>query len=257
MVRGLPEFRKYFKAYTDQYVLIGGTASDVLFDTAGLNFRATKDFDIVLIVEALSDAFIKVFWKFIEEGGYTNRHQSTGRPQFYRFHSPTNVAFPRMLELFCRIPDGLIFNAPAHLTPLPLDEESSSLSAIILNDDYYQLVKEHCIQIQDISIITAEGLIPLKAKAWLDQTRRKNSGEKIQTTDIIKHRNDVFRLYQLLVEGEHTTLPRVVQNDLKSFLSQIKLEVTAHHPQELGIVGRTTAEIMVIIENYYQLEGSE
>lgn len=45
-----------------------------------------------------------------------------------------------MLELFSRVPDGLSFVPPGHLTPIPIDEQISSLSAILLNDDYYQFV---------------------------------------------------------------------------------------------------------------------
>jgi hypothetical protein len=50
MVRGLDLFRDYFKDYTDKYILIGGTACDLAMGSMGLNFRATKDLDIVLIL---------------------------------------------------------------------------------------------------------------------------------------------------------------------------------------------------------------
>jgi hypothetical protein len=33
-----------------------------------LEFRATKDMDIVLVVEALDETFVKRFWEFIEAG---------------------------------------------------------------------------------------------------------------------------------------------------------------------------------------------
>jgi hypothetical protein len=39
--------------YGDQYVLIGGTAATLAMEEAGLEFRATKDLDIVLYIEAL------------------------------------------------------------------------------------------------------------------------------------------------------------------------------------------------------------
>ena len=70
MVRGLEIFRERFAAYVDQYVLIGGTAATLTMEEAGLEFRATKDLDIVLHVEALTPAFGDVFWKFVEDGGY-------------------------------------------------------------------------------------------------------------------------------------------------------------------------------------------
>ena len=52
MVRGLDLFREHFAAFKDRYVLIGGTASFLALEEAGIEFRATKDLDIVLCIEA-------------------------------------------------------------------------------------------------------------------------------------------------------------------------------------------------------------
>ncbi|MGN0153354.1 MAG: hypothetical protein ACI4A3_02810 [Lachnospiraceae bacterium] len=52
MVKGLDMFREYFAEYTDQYVLIGGAACDISFGENEVDFRATKDSDVVLIIEA-------------------------------------------------------------------------------------------------------------------------------------------------------------------------------------------------------------
>ena len=62
MVTGLEKFRDYFKDFTGSYVLIGGAACDWLMDDSGLRFRATKDLDIILVVEAVTDSFIIKFW---------------------------------------------------------------------------------------------------------------------------------------------------------------------------------------------------
>ena len=65
MVKGLDTFQKYFADYEEQYVLIGGTACDILFESNEVNFRATRDLD-------------------------------------YRFDKPEDDNFPKMIELFCR-----------------------------------------------------------------------------------------------------------------------------------------------------------
>lgn len=57
MVRGLDSFREWFSGFESNYVVIGGTACDLLMGEAGEGFRATKDIDMVLIVEALSAEF--------------------------------------------------------------------------------------------------------------------------------------------------------------------------------------------------------
>ena len=73
MVRGLNIFRAWFADHADQYILIGGTAAALTMEEAGLEFRATKDLDIVLHVEALTPEFGQAFWSFIEAGAYAIR----------------------------------------------------------------------------------------------------------------------------------------------------------------------------------------
>ena len=62
MVKGLDLFRKFFASYSSQYVLIGGTAASLAMEEAGLEFRSTKDLDIVLYMEALNPEFGRAFW---------------------------------------------------------------------------------------------------------------------------------------------------------------------------------------------------
>jgi hypothetical protein len=141
VVRGLDVFREYFAGHADQFVLIGGTAATLAMEETGLAFRATKDLDIVLHIEALSPSFGEVFWSFVEAGGYEIRQASdTEKPVFYRFQKPADERFPVMLELFCRAPYGINLAECNHLTPIPIDEAAASLSAILLDDAYYEFI---------------------------------------------------------------------------------------------------------------------
>ena len=97
MVRGLELFRAHFDQFRDRYALIGGTACDLAMNEVGLGFRATKDLDIVLWVEALDEPFVLAFWDFINKGGYQTQQTSTGKPQFYRFQHPQDASYPSML----------------------------------------------------------------------------------------------------------------------------------------------------------------
>ncbi len=54
MVRGLDKFKEYFAGFDGNYVLIGGAASNLLEEENRLVPRATKDLDIILVVEALT-----------------------------------------------------------------------------------------------------------------------------------------------------------------------------------------------------------
>jgi hypothetical protein len=94
-------------------VLIGGAACDIAMTSAGLEFRATKDLDIVLCIEAMDGEFVQAFWGFVRSGGYQVQEKSTGQRQFYRFYKPTNKDYPFMLELFSRQPDVLQVAAQA------------------------------------------------------------------------------------------------------------------------------------------------
>ena len=52
MVNGFLKFKEKFQGYENQYVIIGGPACDLIMENEELPFRATKDIDIVLIVES-------------------------------------------------------------------------------------------------------------------------------------------------------------------------------------------------------------
>ena len=69
-----------------------------------------------------------------------------------------------------------------------------------------------------LSFANATALIPLKANAWLNLSKRKAGGENIDSKDIAKHRNDVFRLAGTLPGVSGPQLPKIIVDDLISFL---------------------------------------
>lgn len=233
MINGLDTFSEYFKPYIDQYVIIGGLACDLLMTEAGLDFRRTKDIDMVLILEAKSTEFAKAFWDFVAEGKYSAKEKSTGEHKFYRFSNPLNIAFPKMIELFSRRPKTFIFSNDNNLTPIHYDDSVSSLSAILLDDDYYNFILNGRIIVNMIPTLDAAHLIPLKMKAFLDLSARKENGEHIDSKNIKKHKLDVFRLFPLLSEEEKIPVPPSIYSDISSFIRQME---NAEIPlNELGI----------------------
>ena len=140
---------------------------------AGLSFRGTKDLDIVLCAEVLDADFGRAFWDFIKSGRYQQRERSTGEKQFYRFQNPEEENYPVMLELFSRLPDVIEVPADCTLTPIPLDEEVSSLSAILLDEAYYSWIQNGRVEVDGVPIAGAECIVPLKARAWLDLSEKK------------------------------------------------------------------------------------
>ena len=161
MVLGIERFKEWFQGYEDQYAIIGGTACDLLMAEEGLDFRGTKDIDLVLIVEAISPEFSRRFWEFVRSAAY---------------------------------------------------------------------------------------LIPFKAKAWLDLTARKANGENVDSKNIRKHKNDVFRLSALLIPGTQIAVNQAVWDDLQNFL--IAMQAEQLDPRQFGITRNKEAILADITKQY-------
>ena len=248
MVKGINRFREWFQDYKDHYVIMGGSACDLLMTEAGADFRATKDIDLVLIVEAINADFCMRFWDFVNTAGYERRNKSSGEPQFYRFEKPKQSDYPVMIELFSRRPDVITLPEDAHLTPIPTDEEISSLSAILLNNDYYEFLKQGRENVTELMILDALHLIPFKAKAWIDLSSREGD---VDSKDIRKHKNDVFRLTGLLNPEQERPkfLPETVRNDMRNFIEGMYNEDI--NLKQFGIRGRTKEEILAELMRIY------
>ena len=251
MVNGLTRFKENFQGFENQYVIIGGTACDLIMGHEELPFRATKDMDIVLIVESITAEFGRKFWEYVKDAGYEHLNKSTGNAQFYRFTKPKSREYPYMIEIFSRNPDFVILEDDAILTPLPIDDEISSLSAILLNEEYYELLKAGQVMVEGIPVLSPTCLIPFKAKAWLDLSERKANGEQVDSKNIKKHKNDVFRLSQLITANTRQPLSLEIAGDMRKFLSEIVEEDV--DMKSLGIKGTNKEKMIDILRQCYGL----
>ena len=125
-------------------------------EEVGLGFRATKDLDVVLQIEALNKSFVESFWQ--------------------------------------------------------------------LDDDYYTFLHAGKQIINDIPVLRPEHLIPLKAKAWIDLAERRKKGASIDSRVIRKHKNDVFRVYQIIEPDYKFTIPSSIKEDLRFFIESMRTE---------------------------------
>ena len=69
-----------------------------------------------------------------------------------------------MIELFSRRPGTIDLPEDAVLTPIPVEDDVISLSAILLEDSYYKALQSARQSIQGIAIIDETLLIPFKAR---------------------------------------------------------------------------------------------
>lgn len=233
MVIGLSKFGEHFKDFEKSYVIIGGTACDIVLEQGGFEPRATDDIDMILIVEALNAEFVKAFWEFIQKGGYKVQQFNQEKRNCYRFKEPADAEYPKQLELFSKDPDGIILNDGAHLTPIPVDEGLSSMSAILLDENYYKYTianSDKSINQNDDNPESEAGvyyarpnaLICLKAFAFLNNTDRKADGHKVQSVDIKKHKHDVFRMLMMIPEDSRFELPDSIRTDMRKFIATIE-----------------------------------
>lgn len=246
MVEGLLSFKEKFQGYEECYTIIGGTACDILMTEAQLPFRRTKDIDIILILEDRQKEFAKKFWEYIKEGEYRCGWKNNNEMHFYRFTDPL-PGYPAMIELFSRKP-GYHLDVEAGIVPVHINDDVSSLSAILLQEDFYQFMLKGRKNIEGVSVLTAEYLIPFKMYAWLDLKKRKAAGEHVNEKDYKKHKNDVFRLLQLVSAEEKMETEGLVRKSIEDFLIQIESETIRLEQLGLDI---SWAEALHIMKEIY------
>lgn len=237
MVRGLDTFREYFRNYADNYVIIGGTACNEVIADKGFRPRATKDIDTILIAEALNDEFVEHFWEFIKAGKYSLWQTMSGKTQFYRFINPELENFPMQIELFSRKPDIIQVPEGSHLTPIPVGEDLSSLSAILLDDDYYNYAVTHTVVLDNLHFIDRDAIILLKAMAYINNYNRKGKGESVRSEEITKHKNDIFRIISTYTAEDKINISKTIKCDLRTFLTIVEKDglATKALSKDLGL----------------------
>ena len=224
-MEGLEKFRDAFADFSDNYVIIGGTACSIAMQETVVRARATHDIDMIVIVENMTDAFANRFWQFVREAGYRpeKRRQEAGEPvkyELYRFVDG-HVGYPEMIELLSRHPDALGEPKGLVVEPLPMDEDVSSLSAIIMDDEFYNFTIEHSRLTDGIRHADPVALIALKAKAYLNLMADKLAGKHVNTKDIKKHRSDVMKNV-VIMEDSQIEVPRSIAVCINDFVASIR-----------------------------------
>lgn len=226
-MEGLEIFKEAFEAYSDNYVIIGGTACDITMQGTVVRPRATHDIDMTVIVENMTPSFAKRFWEFVKEAGYRpeKRKQIEGEPakyELYRFVDG-KTGYPEMIELLSRHPD--ILGEPSNLViePLPIDGDVSSLSAIIMDDDFYHFTIKHSKLTDGVRHADSADLVCLKTRAYLNLLQDKAEGKHVNSKDIKKHRSDVLKNV-VIITDESISAPMAIVDCVKDFVSSIRAD---------------------------------
>ena len=214
-IQGLNHFAEYFSDVNEMFVIVGGAASTILMDNVGLDFRPTKDIDLVIIANP-SFPFTTKLKRYIKEAGYEIQEKADGTPTFYRFRKPKSADYPVQIEIFSNNIDNLQLADNQHLVPIKTEPAAGRLSAILLEEEYFQIIKNNRKVVGKHSVATESAIIPLKARAYSDI---KDRGES--DSDARKHRNDIMKLALALDDGKSFKLTGLPRKHMERYLENL------------------------------------
>ena len=218
---GFDHFCDYLKGLESYYVIIGGGAASILMDDGGIGFRSTKDVDLVVLTR--SKELTERILAYVKAGDFQTKESTERVPKYYRFTKPNNKDCPKMIEIFARNELGLELEKGQHIIPIK-DDSVDKLSAILLDDEYFDLIQKNLITSDSgIPIINAIANVCLKARAHRELFERKRDGDTtIDEKDILKHLKDIWRLAAVLTGDESVALVGAPARDIAAAI--IKLE---------------------------------
>lgn len=224
-MQGLDKFREYMSGFRSHYVVIGGLATVLTLVDRGLPARATKDVDMIIICQPETKFYMKRFWEFIKAGGYKlwkPDDKEETRPCFYRFVRPESRDFPSQIELFSKVPEYVEVPDDVHIVHIPMEDYTSSFSAIIMDEAYYDFAISHSQIVGDLRILNAEALIVLKAVAYMENLRRKEAGIAVDQKNIDKHKKDIYRLAYVFDGSERFEVNDTIKEQLRAFVLEVE-----------------------------------
>jgi len=83
----------------------------------------------------------------------------------------------------------------------------------------------------------------------MDLTKRKDEGESVDSKDIKKHRNDVFRLYGIIDPGFTAQIPEKIRRDMDAFIT--RMETESIDLKQLGLRNARQEEVLENLRRIY------
>lgn len=217
---GFDHFCSYLTGLENLYVIIGGGAASILMEDEGLEFRATKDVDLVVL--SRSEELKTRILSYIKDGGYKTKEATEGSPRYYRFREPTNKECPVLVEVFARNELNLELQDGQYIIPIH-DEGVERLSAILLDDEYFEIIQKNLVTSQSgIPLINALANICLKARAHRELFDRKAAGDKTVDEKVVqKHLKDIWRIAAILTGDENINLEGQPLKDIAAAIGKL------------------------------------
>ena len=127
--------------------------------------------------------------------------------------------------------------------------EQYSLSAILLDDDYYKTLLDGKVVKNGLSVLRPEYIILFKAKAYLDLKMRKESGGLVDSGAIKKHKKDILRIAAELMLERVADLPETVDSDVQTFIDSLEQE--PFDQNSLKIYGLKNDDVVSLLKRIY------
>lgn len=218
---GFDHFCKHLRGLENQYVIIGGGAASILLEDQQLEFRATKDVDLVVLIR--SDELNKRILSYVKEGLYLTREATPNLPKYYRFTKPQKHEYPHIIEIFSRNELELELEKDQHIIPV-YNQYAEQLSAILLDDEYFDLIRENLtLSVTGIPYINSVANICLKARAYREMSERKLAGDKnFDEQDRHKHLKDIWRIAATLKNNKPVVLSTTVAQDIDIAIQELE-----------------------------------
>ena len=215
---GLSHFQDYCKDLDEHYVVVGGFATLMLLDSELENHgKATFDIDLVLLTSNSAE-MTKRIKKYVKEGGYKIQTGSKDQYQYYRFVEPQKENFAKEIELFASNENSLELEDEQRIIPVDPEEGLYSLSAIMLDPEYFEMIKNNVDKNHRAPCTNTQATIMLKMSAFYDLKNRDEKKKK-------KHRRDILKLALLLTGDEQIKLVGRMVQDFDVFIEHLEQDV--------------------------------
>lgn len=217
---GLHHLRDYLRDFEDDYVVIGGFATLMLLDRELEGHgKATFDIDLVLLTSNNSYMTQKIK-AYVKEGQYEIQKGARDQYTYYRFIKPHIEGFAKEIELFASNKNDLSLDPDQRIIPIDAEEGLYSLSAIMLDPEYFEMIKQNVEKSTIAPCTNTQATIMLKMSAFRDLKERNDDKYK-------KHRRDIFKLSFLLTGEEKISLLGRMKEDFDAFIEHVETQLDA------------------------------
>jgi len=241
---GLSHFEEYFREFKDDYVVVGGFATLMLLDRhLERHGKATHDIDLVLLTSS-SIEMAQQIKRYISEGKYTIQKGKKDAYLYYRFLNPEIEGFAKEIELFASDEQSLKLEDNQRIIPIDPEEGLYSLSAIMLDKEYFEVIKKNIDHSHQVPCTNTIATIILKISAFYDLKNRGDDKWK-------KHRRDIIKLVLILTGEENMPLEGRMIQDFNLFMEHIEQLNDKMVKQITGLNGISKDDIVEVLHGVY------